>query len=188
MYHIHTNLGFVLSSKPYREADRIYQIFTKDFGLINAIAQGIRFEKSKLRYSIEEFSISNFSLVHGKEFWRIVGAEDNLDSKIKSKKILLILAKLSLLIKRFVHGEEQNEKIFDVLYDLSQIKEQNQNFENLESLAVLQILYNLGYVAKTEDVSQCISDKISNQYLNLDQEKRRIINQKINNALKNSQL
>ena len=188
VYHIHTSLGFVISSKPYREADRVYQIFTKEFGLISAIAQGIRLEKSKLRYSISDLSITNLSLVHGKEFWRIVGA-DNVDSIKNSDKVIIILAKLANLIKRLVHGEEKNEKIFDLLSRLTIIDIKDRDIaENIESLSVLRVLHELGYIAMTREIQTCIGDDIALIGEALDQDKRKFINQLVNNALKQSQL
>lgn len=188
VYHIHTSPGFVISSKPYREADRVYQIFTKEFGLISAIAQGIRLEKSKLRYSISDLSITNLSLVHGKEFWRIVGA-DNVDSIKNSDKVIIILAKLANLIKRLVHGEEKNEKIFDLLLQLTIIDIKDRDIaENIESLSVLRVLHELGYIAMTREIQTCIEDDIALIGEALDQDKRKFINQLVNNALKQTQL
>lgn len=188
VYHIHTSPGFVISSKPYREADRVYQIFTKEFGLISAIAQGIRLEKSKLRYSISDLSITNLSLVHGKEFWRIVGA-DNVDSIKNSDKVIIILAKLANLIKRLVHGEEKNEKIFDLLSRLTIIDIKDRDIaENIESLSVLRVLHELGYIAMTREIQTCIEDDIALIGEALDQDKRKFINQLVNNALKQTQL
>lgn len=188
VYHIHTSLGFVISSKPYREADRVYQIFTKEFGLISAIAQGIRLEKSKLRYSISDLSITNLSLVHGKEFWRIVGA-DNVDSIKNSNKVIIILAKLGNLIKRLVHGEEKNEKIFDLLLRLTIIDIKDRDIaENIESLSVLRVLHELGYIAMTREIQTCIEDDIALIGEALDQDKRKFLNQLVNNALKQTQL
>ncbi len=188
VYHIHTSPGFLISSKPYREADRVYQIFTKEFGLISAIAQGIRLEKSKLRYSISDLSITNLSLVHGKEFWRIVGA-DNVDSIKNSDKVIIILAKLANLIKRLVHGEEKNEKIFDLLSRLTIIDIKDRDIaENIESLSVLRVLHELGYIAMTREIQTCIEDDIALIGEALDQDKRKFINQLVNNALKQTQL
>ena len=49
-------------------------IFTRDLGLVFASAQGIRFEKSKLRPFTRDYSFGQFSFVKGKEYWRLTGA------------------------------------------------------------------------------------------------------------------
>lgn len=67
-YHIYTTRGIILSAKPFQEADRVYKILTRDFGLIYATATGVRRAESKLRGSLEPLRISSVSLVRGKEF------------------------------------------------------------------------------------------------------------------------
>ena len=60
MHPIHTTLGFVINSRPYGEAGKLLSIFTRDFGLVLANAQGIRLEKSKLRPFIQDYSFGYF--------------------------------------------------------------------------------------------------------------------------------
>jgi hypothetical protein len=86
VHHVHTTDGFTIGSKPYGEAGKIVFIYTRDLGFLTAIAQGIRLEKSKLRYSIRDYGFASFSLVHGKEFWRIVGASEMLNRYSKEKR------------------------------------------------------------------------------------------------------
>src|SRR5690349_11857408 len=74
MYAIHTTPGFIIGSRPYGEAGKMLSIFTRDLGLVLAAAQGIRLEKSKLRYSAQDYSFGTFSLVRGKEFWRLTNS------------------------------------------------------------------------------------------------------------------
>lgn len=76
MHTIHTTPALVVGSKPNGEASKLIFLFTREFGLITAVAQGIRFEKSKLRYCAQDYNLGIFSLVKGKEFWRLVGAEE----------------------------------------------------------------------------------------------------------------
>ena len=63
---------FVISSSPQGEANKQLDLLTRDFGLIRATAQGVRWLKSKLRYSLTDFSFTHASLVRGKEFWRVL--------------------------------------------------------------------------------------------------------------------
>ncbi len=55
-------LGIVLKHSNYGEADRILRIFTKDFGLISAIAKGVRKIKSRKAASLESFRVSELRL------------------------------------------------------------------------------------------------------------------------------
>ena len=74
MYHLYQTEGIVLKSVPTGEGSSYFYIFTKDLGLLVATAKSVREERSKLRYGLQPFSISNISLVRGKESWRITNA------------------------------------------------------------------------------------------------------------------
>ena len=75
-YTIITTPGFIIGSRPRGEAGKLLSIFTRDLGLVLASAQGIRLEKSKLRYAARDYSFGEYSFVKGKEFWRLTDARD----------------------------------------------------------------------------------------------------------------
>jgi DNA repair protein RecO len=196
MHHIHTVDGFIIGSRPYGEAGKIISIYTRDLGFLTAIAQGIRLEKSKLRYSIRDYSFASFSLVHGKEFWRIVGASEMLNkySKGKEKQRLTILGPVALILRRLLHGQESCEEIFHCLTNCADFIElepvlNEEQIKTIESLTVARILYRLGYVGSSDckefglDTLNYTVDLIGNLI-----DKRTVINQKINIALKESHL
>lgn len=196
MHHIHTTDGLVIQSRNHGEANKIVHIFTRDLGLIVAVAQGIRFEKSKLRYNIRDYFFSSFSLVYGKEFWRIVGAEELFEVSgeggLKGSKVA-ILNRVSSILTRLILGEEKHEDLFDCLWNFAKFeipKDAGQDFLSIvESLLVVRILYRLGYVARNQELD---SDLIES---NFDRDKivalmpqRVNINRLINNALRESHL
>jgi len=196
VHHIHTTDGFVVGSKPYGEAGKIFFIYTRDLGLLTAVAQGIRLEKSKLRYNINDYGFSSFSLVHGKEFWRIVGASHfaKVFSKEKEKDRLAILAPVALILKRLLHGEEQCEGIFQCLencahYIDKEIELNEEKMKVIESLTVARVLYLLGYVGKDDSLDIILrSLNYDRDLIERMKEKRLEINRKINLALKESHL
>ncbi len=152
MHQIYTTEGFVLQGLPFGEANRFYYLFTKDFGLITASAQGIRHLKSKLRYSLNDFSYSSFSLVKGKNMWRITGAERKVDFLAmlrNDRKKFAIFSRAVSLLKRLIHGEEKNEKLFSLFYagskELLDGQFGDEELKNFECLFVLRILQSLGY-------------------------------------------
>lgn len=110
-YAIYSTRGWILGSAPTGEASKIYILYTEDFGLIRAKAQSVRLITSKLRYSLEDYSYCNFSLVRGKELWRLTGAQ-KLDGEVKEP---LVRARVLNLVRRLVQGEEKNEKLFAAL-------------------------------------------------------------------------
>lgn len=137
-YTVHTTEGFILSSAPIGEANRIYHIFTREFGVIIATAQGVRLNKSKLRPHLLDYGFSSVSLVKGKEFWRITSASGILRSN--NKIYIQILA----IIKRLLQGEGEHEALFDYLKE--ELFKENLDETNL----MIQILAELGYIDKKE--------------------------------------
>jgi recombinational DNA repair protein (RecF pathway) len=115
-----------------READRLYSILTRDFGLVRAIATGVRKETSKLRGALEPVSISNVSLVRGREFWRLTSGE--LVRRTKQTKPLVLLEKL-------VAGEASHPELFDAVLE---------NIDRDEVIQVSQILFHLGYLEESD--------------------------------------
>jgi len=200
MYTIHTTPGFVINSRGTGEAGKLLSIFTRDLGLIRASAQGIRFEKSKLRPFIQDYSLGVFSFVRGKEFWRLTNAQEfegmgkdvNMD---KSNVGQELIARTALLLSRLLQGEEAHPELFDTLnklflfLNLDGVNLNEEQFRSLESLVVIRILHRLGYVATILDLkSQIESDEISKEVLLSVDRQRVLINQHINKALRESHL
>lgn len=186
-YAVYTTEGFILGSTPTGEASKMYWIYTRDFGLICAKAQGVRLVVSKLRYSLDEYSLATFSLVKGREVWRLTGAHD----KQSPQGNMLIRARVLSLVRRLVQGQEKNERLFSTLLSLfkgdfvTHSKEEQIAFE---SLILIHVLSSLGYLdAKKflggEDVLEMSLSTIA-----LIQSKKKEVIAEINKALKETQL
>lgn len=194
MHHIHTTNGLVIQSRNHGEANKIIHIFTRDLGLIVAIAQGIRFEKSKLRYNVRDCHFSSFSLVHGKEFWRIVGADELFFIEKNRENVKnLIMSRVSSILLRLVQGEEKHEEIFDCIYNFANFKIDTncrQEFlDTAESLLVIKILSRLGYVGKNVEFGEKIAGSTFDTNIVSQLIPKRVeINRIINNALRESHL
>ncbi|MEW5907968.1 MAG: DNA repair protein RecO [Patescibacteria group bacterium] len=155
---IYQTEGIILGRKDFGEADAIITIFTEKFGKINAIAQGVRYLKSKLRYSLDKFSYSRFGLIISKAFedsiWRIVDAEEKmpLTDLLKEKERIKILSRIMKLIDRMVQGEERNDNLWQeikrVVTALNDQKISQKDLSELEISVVLNILTVLGYLER----------------------------------------
>ncbi len=183
-YAIYTTEGIILGSHHSGEASKLYYLYTKDFGLIFAKAQGVRLLDSKLRFNLEEYSLATFSLVRGKEIWRITGVTE----KIKDEQHVLVYARVCTLVRRLVQGEEKNELLFDVLRYMFYIrdsfsKEQAVAFESMMLMYALRVL---GYLDSDRIVVLPPAPDIS--VLPLIMEKKREVIAEINKALKETQL
>lgn len=75
--------GIILSRKDVGEADRILSVYSKSEGKIKIIARGTRRLKSKNACHIEPFTVGKYSIVPGRTFYVLTGAESvSLNSKI----------------------------------------------------------------------------------------------------------
>lgn len=148
-YHIYQTEGFILSSIPVDEANRYISIYTKDLGLIRAIAQGVRNNSSKLKHSLQDLSFSKVSFVRGRDIWRIVNAE-NIELPIVFEPIKIrTIAGFSSFFRRFVGHEEEDSILFNELKNtLLFLKEENfgpKEIYKLELIFRLRVLDRLGY-------------------------------------------
>lgn len=188
MHHIYHTEGFILKSVNSSEANKTYYIFTRDFGLVKATAQGVRLLKSKLKASLDAFSKAEVSLVRGKGLWRIVGAKKIFNYKDiagTEDDALGFVSRILLLLLRLIHGEEKNEELFDnldrafSLFDCTALKDE------LEILSVATILYNLGHIKDHEGV---LSVGISPESLDIVKANKKKLLFEINNAINESHL
>jgi DNA repair protein RecO len=152
MHHKYNTEAFILKSLSHKDADKIYFLFTEEFGLIKSIATGVRLLKSKLRYHLSDFSYISVSLVRGKEYWRIVGAEHPANfskNKKNNQEIFSFYGKIFSLILRLVHGEERNRELFLAIKGSFLKAREEKMTLGLECLSAARIMRSLGYL-KTE--------------------------------------
>lgn len=151
-HHIYHTRGLILGSVSTRESNKYYRIFTEELGLVGATAQAVRKLSSKLRYTLQDFSWVNVDLVHGREVWRITSAvpeERGAHSGEIFPENRVLLARVCALVARLVHGEEQNNFLFNELSNITEFlqKEHVPLFlhASFETLATMRVLSYLGY-------------------------------------------
>ena len=194
MHHIYHTHGLILSSRNTGEANKMLVIYTREMGLIRAIVQGVRLNKSKMRFSLQDFSYANIDLVRGRDIWRVTSAA-NISSFPYARSFrpsILLIARISSLIERLCDGEESNESIFDdfvqALYLLDDTNIQTSSREALELHLVLRIMNTLGYIGESDTLSEYISSSFSEEkVISLLKERQSIVSH-INKALNESQL
>ncbi len=163
MHKIYSTKALVLGSAPSGESDKRLILFTRDFGLVYATAQGVRVVKSKLKPHVELYSESFVSLVLGKGGWRLVGAalEINHFKELKNEKNkLIIVHRIFALLRRFLVGEGENIKLYETVssgFSYLRIADGN-TVVAIETLLVLRILHNLGYVGEDPVVAPFLDD------------------------------
>ena len=192
MHHIYHTEGIVLGSRNFGEAGKYYSIFTRDFGMISASAQGVRKMSSKLRFVLQDFAYLRIDLVKGKDFWRItnVGKTNKLEN-LSQPEIFEVFANISKLLKRLLAGEDPNEALFiDLLKGLSILEKSKTRDElrNIEVVIVLRILHNLGYIGSAEALKDLIKSPFEEELIFEVSKRRSNILRQINKALKETHL
>lgn len=192
-YHIYTTDGFILKRKTFGEANTLLYVLTRDLGLIIASAQGSRLSASKLKGSLQEYSEILISCVKGKNGWKITNVKGISNFFFdKPEHTKETLAKISSILLKMIVGESEHPEIYDItISGFNFLKTLDKDFiENLETLMVLRILSELGYVEKSSELKVFLD---SNDYWSEDLLKK-VGNEKkvligiINKALKESHL
>lgn len=153
----------VIESYDQSENDRVYKLFTREFGMIIAHAKSIRKLESKLRAHIRPRNVSLVTLVKGKEVWRLVGGEE----------VIIVednIHEVTTLVKRFIRGEGAHKALYDRLIDFLSV---SKNYELKISILLLYyiLLVELGYadakVIGAKDLKEYVSWSVDDLYTHL---------------------
>lgn len=185
MHHIYTTPAFVVHSTANGEAGKSLLLFTRDFGMLWATAQGVRLSNSKLRYHLQDYSFANVSLVRGKEMWRVTGAVEGDKKRTPTPLFVRVLQ----VLKRMLTGEEKNEKLFEIVETLYKLPFAEEEAEIVECIMMLRLLHSLGYISKNNLLERFLISNDFTKELIEEMKKIKVIAVKeINNALIESQL
>ncbi|MES2953715.1 MAG: recombination protein O N-terminal domain-containing protein [Patescibacteria group bacterium] len=154
-HRLYSTDAFVVASRDSGESSRMIELFTRDFGLVRGVAQGVRFLKSKLRYSLYPYGYVRTTLVRGREVWRITGAaEIERSAFLDESTELSLMAGFFALLARFVQGEERDQELFDEIVFLRTVVEGGfvkEYSREIELLGTVRILHHLGYLGGTPE-------------------------------------
>ncbi|MCR4280757.1 MAG: hypothetical protein NUV88_00265, partial [Candidatus Kaiserbacteria bacterium] len=105
--------------------------------------------KSKMRYSLQNYSLAHVALVKGKAGWRLAGAKAIGGANKKNPKALSAFARISGLVTRFVAGEEAHERLFDILKEAHRalMQDECEAWPSIELICVARIMHTLGYIS-----------------------------------------
>lgn len=133
----YTTPAIVVESFDQGENDRVYKLFTRDFGLVMTHAKSVRKLESKLRAHIMPRGVSLVTLVKGKEVWRLVGAEQKDYNET-------FIHETTQIIKRFIRGEGEHKELYDRLIIFL---EKSSSYDEQKSRLLLYYIFlvELGY-------------------------------------------
>ncbi len=164
-YTTYTTDALVCGSRHHNTSDKSFQLFTRDAGMLFATARSVREERSKQRYALQDFTHARISIIKGKSGWKVGSAEAlyNPFFESQSRKARGDITYIVKLLRRFLHGEEPNIKIFDDVISVFTHILTHTEIDNsvIKEIFTLRLLNNLGYVA-SDDVYK---DFLSQEYL-----------------------
>ncbi len=158
MYAKYQTEALVLDEREVGESDRLYALYTREFGLVHARARAVREERSRMRFALQILSRAEVSLIRGNRGWRIAGARSIDCLPGERPENARVLARLGKLVVRLNAGEEQNAYAFETLAaahgSLKEMRSQ-EALGAIELLAAARILHALGYLS-AEGVSAAL--------------------------------
>ncbi len=167
--------GVVLSKRDVREADVIFNIYTREFGSINVLGRSIRKNKSKLGMKMSLFSLVEIGFISGKNYNTLVDVETK-ESFISIKKNLAKLSYSYQLVETFsslVVAEEEDDNIYSLLTKtLYLINKGNFSVDSLKLFYCLfsfRLLYFLGHKLYITNCALCSAKMTKEGYFNAEE-------------------
>ena len=192
-YHIYSTEAIVLKRTTLGEANILLHILTESFGLIITSAQSARLLQSKLRGALQEYSDVYISCIKSKKGWKATNVSEHqnffFEYPLYTRKVL---AQISFILLKMITGESPHPEIFQTVKSgfqfLKNIHEKD--IPNFETLMVLRLLYQLGYVVSHSMTEIYIKNTIewNDSILKKIEENKKVLIGLINKALKASHL
>ncbi|MEK7664046.1 MAG: DNA repair protein RecO [Patescibacteria group bacterium] len=112
--------GFVFKKEDNLDTNKVFSVFTKDFGRIEVLGRAIRKVNSKLRGGIEIFSLSSIEFIQGRKKKTLTDTMfiEKFKNIFLDREKLEIACKISEVFDNFIKGEESDEKIWNLLVDV----------------------------------------------------------------------
>lgn len=160
LFH-HRTQGFVFKKEDKSDADRVFSVFSLDFGRLEITAKGIRKIESKLRGGIEIFSLSEIEFVEGKHQKTLTDAvfiekfKNISENQDKFKTAL----KIGDVLDNFILGQEEDEPVFNLLLStfnkLNEPEASPQKIQLVYYYFVWNFLSILGYKPEIQKCVNC---------------------------------
>jgi len=130
--------GFIFKKVDRGEADRIFNVYTKDFGKLELLAKAERKIKSKLRGGLELFYLSEVEFIQGKTHKTLTDSIliESFPNLKKDLKRLAIAYSVADALDNLVRGQEPDENLWQLL---------EETFNRLNTNNLKPVTYNLIY-------------------------------------------
>lgn len=152
--------GYIIGKEDVREHDRIFTLYTKEFGKKIVLAQGVRKITSKLCGNLELLSSVSLVLARGRSLDRITGVE-MLDRFLPVKEQLGKCSAACYFLEVFNHlvkDGQQDSGLFELMCDffnsLASVHTSKASF--VGSAALVKLGSVLGYQGRSKGIVQSL--------------------------------
>ena len=202
MHPVYHTDAIVIKSTSVGEANKRVWLFTREFGYIMALVQGVRKSGAKLQSHISDYSVIHADLVKGRAVWRLVSArmlENPLTSNTRSPFARGYVRTLAA-IDRFLVGDGADEKVFAHLRDCARfVMEQGSaglgagesaSFaqKGFDTISLWRLLAMLGHVAVEPEDERLATVPIAEALALADEKTIKRLIAAVNEAIEQSQL
>ena len=146
--------GIIIKKDDWKETDRFFTVYTKDFGKINVLGRGIRKIASKLRSGMEVFYYSEIEFIQRKNYKTLVGAVliDKFEGIRIDLKKAIVAYKILRIFEDLIQGQEKDEKTWALLLDSLKGLNDQEDYEIVYYYFFWNLLSLLGH---TTNLSRC---------------------------------
>ncbi|MDO5027401.1 MAG: DNA repair protein RecO [Tissierellia bacterium] len=152
-----TVTAIVIGQVDYKESSKIIRLFSRELGLISALARGAKRPKSKMQNISSLYSVSEFSLLRKGDFYhikegRVIDLNEGLRGDIRS----IYCAQLCVdLVEKSVMDHQVNRELFDLLVKTIQAIASTQSRIRLMSMFVIKWISMMGYKPQLKQCVDC---------------------------------
>ena len=146
--------GVVLARRSYGEADRIVSIYSKHFGRLSFIANGVRRPTSRKRASLEIFTHLSFLANRGRSLDLIMETQtiDSYRAIRKSLKKVSLAYFFCEVVGRITREEEKNLELYDLLLNYLEALKTEKNLKSFRLKFIYEVLTLLGFWPKGRQI------------------------------------
>jgi DNA repair protein RecO (recombination protein O) len=155
---VYRSKGIVLRSIRYGEADRILDLYTRDVGLVSAIAKGIRRTKSRFGARLEPLSCVDFVAYHGRTLDTVTQAEVLRSFHGVREDLARFEAAAGMVgsVRALSGGDEADRRVFNLLYNgLVALENRDSGFGAVEAAFGLKLSVLAGYAPQLDECLGC---------------------------------
>lgn len=146
--------GIILREKDYGDSSKIIDIFTKEYGIIGAIAKGSKSLKSKLRSVTTKFTYGIFNIYYKENKLSTLKEVDIINNfkNIKTNIESIAYSTYLLDLSEQVYKQNNNIDIYNIL--ISTLIKMNDKYDLLALTNIVELKY-LEYLGVMFEIDRC---------------------------------